>query len=166
MKKQLKFITLILALFIFSCATIKDLPNNKYVYKSNNRTLELFFKDDKTCILTNVFECSDIESKYKEIEIICDYIRDGNKIFLTGRQHNYKGDLYINIPPQKSTKCNFLSDKSRERHSVVGPSYATEYEKNGLVPNIKKDTMHIIKDKIILYKENENQSIGFIFKKR
>lgn len=166
MKKQIKYLTPILALLIMSCASIKDLPNNSYIYKSKNRILELSFNDDKTCLLRNTFECSGIEDKYRVIEITCDYSRNGDKIILFSRENNYDGDLYINIPPQENSECSFLTSKGRERNIIVGPSYATEYEEYGLVPNIKKDTLHIIKNKIVLYKGNENQSIGFTFKKK
>jgi hypothetical protein len=165
MRKIQLIITAITLLFIVvSCASIKELPNNKYVYKSKNRTLEMYFKDGSTCILKNTFECSDIDPNFKNITIECNYLRKGDTIFLNRKNPNGSESLYLDIPPQESNKCDFLNKENRQRASNVSPSYATAYEKYGLVPNINQDTLYIVKNKIVLFKKNENQSIGFVFK--
>ncbi len=165
MKKIELRIIVIGLLFVASCGSIKELPNNEYTYKSKNRTLELHFTDDKTCILKNTFECSDIDPNFKNITIECNYTRKGDTIFLNRKGSNYDTSLYIDIPPQESNECSYLSKKSRERNSKVSPTYATDYEKYGLVPNVVQDTLYIVKNKIVYFKKNKNQSIGFVFKK-
>jgi hypothetical protein len=163
-KLQLKIIVITLLLVVVSCASIKELPKNKYVYKSKNRTLEMYFKDSSTCVLKNTFECPDIDPNFKNITIECNYLRKGDTIFLNSKNLNNSGNLYLDIPPQESINCDFLNKEKRHRASSVAPSYATDYDKYGLVPNINQDTLYIIKNKIVLFKKNKNRSIGFIFK--
>ena len=165
MKKLQLGITAISFLFIVvSCASIKGLSNNKYVYKSKNRTLEIYFKDNSTGVLTNTFECPDIEPKFKILTFEYTYLRKGDTIFLNNINSDNNENLYLDIPPQESNMCDFLNMENRKRDSNVGPSYATDYEKYGLVPNLNQDTLYIVKNKIVFFKKNKNQSIGFIFK--
>ncbi len=149
---------------ISSCGTISKLSGNKYTYKSKQRTLELAFIDKSTCVLKNIFHCPDIDEEYKIISIECNYIQKGDTIFLNNKDSKNKNSLYIEIPPQKSDKCEFLNEKSREKQFSIGPNYASDYEKYGIIPNITTDTLYIIKNKIVLYKKGKNRTIGFIFK--
>ncbi len=155
---------MMLFLIISSCGIISKLSGNKYAYKSKQRTLELIFVDDSSCILRNTFHCSDIEEKYRVINIECNYTQNGDTIFLTNKNLNSHDGRYIEIPPQNSNKCEFLNEKSRQKRFTIGASYATDYEKYGIVPNITSDTLYIVKNKIVFYRKVENRSIGFIFK--
>jgi len=155
---------MILFFIISSCSTVSKLRGNKYTYKSKQRILELIFTDQTTCVLKNTFHCPDIEEKYRIISTECNYTQKGDTIFLCNKNLNYHNGLYIEIPPQNSEKCEFLNEKSREKKFTIGPNYATDYEKYGVVPNITTDTLYIIKNKIVLFKKSENRSIGFIFK--
>lgn len=155
---------MILFFIISSCNTVSNLSGNKYTYKSKLRTLELMFIDESTCILKNTFHCSDIEEKYRIINIECNYTKKGDTIYINNKNPNYNNSLYIEIPPQNSNKCEFLNEKSREKKFSIGASYATDYEKYGIVPNITIDTLYIIKNKFVLYKKGESRSVGFIFK--
>jgi len=161
---QLKFTTITLLFIVFSCTSIKKLPNNKYVYKSKKRTLELYFRDSSTCVLKNTFKCSDINPNFKNIITECNYLRKGDTIFLNRKNTSNTESLYLFIPPQKSKKCDFLNKEKRERVFSIGPSYATDYEKYGLVPNINQDTLYIINNRIFFYKQVKRQGIGFMFK--
>lgn len=163
-RKSLKIIIIFLLSISVSCASIKELSNNKYVYKSKNRILELKFIDSTTCILKNSFKCPDIDPSFKDIIIECSYLRKGDYIFLDRKKVDNSERLYIDIPPQNSNKCDFLNIEKRERTFSVGPSYQTDYEKYGLVPNINQDTLYIVKNKIVLFKKNKSRSIGFVFK--
>ncbi len=143
----MKIIPLIIIAFlsICSCVSVLELSGNKYKYKSKNRVLELYFKDDSICTLENTFKCSDIDSIFKNIVIECNYTRVGNTVFLERIGVGNKGELYIDIPPQESSKCDFLNKEKRER-SLLSPAYATSYDRYGLVPNINRDTLFIIKN--------------------
>lgn len=163
-KIQLKITAITLVFIVVSCASIKELPNNKFVYKSKSRTLEVYFKDSTTCILKNTFECPDVDPNFKNITIDCNYLRKGDTIFLSNKKPNNNESLYLDIPPQESNKCDFLNKEKRERVFSIGPSYATDYDKYGLVPNINQDTLYIVKNKVVLFKKNKIQSIGFVFK--
>ncbi|WP_353165344.1 hypothetical protein [Empedobacter brevis] len=164
MKTVKSIFVMTLFFIISSCSTVSKLQGNKYTYKSKQRTLELVFTDEVTCILKNTFHCPDVEEKYRIISTECNYTKKGDTIFLSNKNLSYHSDLYIEIPSQNSEKCQFLNEKSREKKFSIGPSYATDYEKYGIVPNITTDTLYIIKNKIVLFKKNQNRSIGFIFK--
>lgn len=155
---------MMLFFIIFSCSTVSKLQGNKYTYKSKQRTLELTFVDESTCILKNTFHCPDIEEKYRIINTECNYTKKGDTIFISNKNLNHHNGLYIEIPPQNSEKCEFLNEKNREEKFSIGARYATDYEKYGIVPNITSDTLYVIKNKIVLYKKGKNRSIGFIFK--
>lgn len=160
-------IWIVLALLISSCNITKVLSGKTFEYKSKNRKLQIVFNNDSICQLKNVFLCNDIDFKFKEITITCNYKRDHDTLYLKNincKDANCSYDLTIYIPPQESQKCSFLSEKNRKTTNFVGPSYVSEYQKYGLVPNIDIDTLYIIKNKILLYKYNEIMSIGYYFK--
>lgn len=163
--KIVKNIFVIIFFFIISsCSTVSKLQGNKYTYKSKQRTLELVFIDGATCVLKNTFHCPDVEEKYRIISTECTYTKKGDTIFISNKNLNHHSGQYIEIPPQNSKRCEFLNDKRREKIFSIGPNYASDYEKHGVVPNITTDTLYIIKNKIVLFKKSENRSIGFIFK--
>jgi hypothetical protein len=164
MKTVKNIFVMILFFIISSCSKVSKLSGNKYGYKSKQRTLELIFVDNSDCILRNTFRCPDIDEKYRVINIECNYTQKGDTIFLSNKNLNYQNDIYIEIPPQNSNKCEFLHEKNREKKFTIGASYATDYEKYGIVPNITSDTLYIYKNKIVFYKKDKNRSVGFIFR--
>lgn len=155
---------MILFFIISSCNTVSKLQGNKYTYNSKQRTLELAFVDGATCVLKNTFHCPDVEEKYRIISTECNYTKKGDTIFISNKNLNDHNSLYVEIPPQNSERCKFLNEESREKKFSIGASYATDYEKCGIVPIITSDTLYIIKNKIVLYKKGKDRSIGFIFK--
>lgn len=158
---------IIVCFLLVSCSVIRDIEGNTYIYESKRRTLQLFFENDTICKLKNIFHCADIDSKFKELTNVCMYRRVADTIFL--RNMNCKNDsceydLILDIPIQNSKNCSFLNKKSRTKQLMFGPNYITEYQKYGLVPKIDIDTIHILKRRMILYKQKGRNSIGFIFK--
>jgi len=146
--------------------TTHKLSGKKFVYKSKNRKLELMFVNDSICTLTNIFDCTDIEDEYKIIVQECIYIKEGNYIYLKNKElKSANGSSYIEIPPQNSKLCAFLCGENRKRPFYVGPYSATAYEKYGIIPNITTDTLRIVNNRIVLYKEYYRGSPGFIFKR-
>lgn len=154
----------ILSFVFISCGSSVNLINKKFSYKSQNRTLELSFKDSANCSITNTFNCSDIEEQYKITKIECEYKRIGNNILIINKKASNNKGLYIPIPNQVSKECFFLNQISKERNIKTSPSYSTDFEKYGIIPNITNDTLKIVNKKIIYYKKNDYQSIGFVFK--
>lgn len=151
-----------------SCVSTKNLNGKMFNYKSYKRRLELIFDNDSLCRLRNKFFCEDIEEKYKEIVIHCKYVR--NKDIIVVRNRNCSSDdckfnLALFIPPQYSSNCLFLSDKKADISKIYfGSRFLSKNISKGLVPNIDIDTLRIIKNKIVLYKSDGKQSIGFIFR--
>jgi hypothetical protein len=158
--------SILVSLILFSCGVSKELSDTTFKYKSKKRTLQLVFENNSICRLENIFHCNDIESNIKELVATCTYKRVGDTIFLRNidcnNDCNY--DLIRDIPPQESKECDFLRLEKRERKVTIGPSYLTDYQKYGLVPNIDIDTLYVIKNKIFLNKQNKGMSISFIFK--
>ena len=154
--------------FVFmSCSVTRDLGGKSFIYKSKKRTLQLIFDNDSICRLKNTFHCKDIDVNVRELTIICRYKRVDDKIYL--RNINCKNDsciydITLYVPPQESIQCDFLNEEKRKNKIFFGPNYTTEYQNYGLVPNIDIDTLYVQKNKIVLYKQNENASIGFVFK--
>jgi hypothetical protein len=144
--------------------TISELSGETFTYKSEHRKLKLKFVNDSICTLTNIFDCPDIEQEYKIIVQECTYIKKGNDIYLKNKELKIGDKSYIEIPPQSSNVCDFLSTKNRKRPFYVGHYSATEYEKYGIIPNITIDTLRIINNKIVLYKAYDKGSLGFVFK--
>ena len=158
--------TLILFSIVFSCVSVKELQGNRYVYKSKHRILEIYFKDSSTCIIENTFKCPDIAPDVKNIIFECNYFRKGDTIIINNKNPDESEGIYVDIPPQESVKCNFLNQKT-ERSFSIGPSYSTDYEKYGLVPNIKQDTLLIYKNVLILVKnDNEHRRNAIVLFKR
>ncbi|GGF11776.1 hypothetical protein SAMN05443634_10313 [Chishuiella changwenlii] len=164
MKLYIKLALFTIVIFLSNCNTSINIPKNKFVYKSKNRTLEVYFKDDNSCLITNTFHCPDIDENYKIIKMEFDYLRKGDTIFLNNKNPSYEEGLYLKIPEQESEKCDFLNKEKRERYGKFVPTYSTDFEKYGIVPNLNIDTLYIIKNKITFFKKNSTQSIGFIFK--
>jgi len=154
-------------LILISCNSTKELGGKSFKYKSKKRTLELIFDNDSICRLRNTFYCNDIDINVKELTIISRYKRIKDTLYLRNincKQDSCKYGLFIPIPPQDCKQCSFLNEKSRAHPITFGPNYSTDYQKYGLVPNIDIDTLHVIKNKILLYKHDAKTSIGFIFK--
>ncbi|MFD2970117.1 hypothetical protein [Sphingobacterium bambusae] len=84
---------------------------------------------------------------------------------MTNRNPTKDSGLYMEMPAQESKRCSFLNKESRRQPKfTVGPKYATDFEKYGLIPNITNDTLKIIGNKILFFKKGEDRSIGFVFK--
>ena len=150
-----------------ACVFPQDLANKTYVYRSKKRTLTLFFENDSICRLRNVFRCNDIDEKYREVITICRYKKNDDLIYLRNiecKDDNCNYGLALNIPIQNSVQCNFLNKEHRRMGNVIAPNYITDYRKFGLIPAIDIDTLYIKKNKIMLYKQYDKESIGFIFK--
>lgn len=151
---------------VVSCRMTKDLANKSFTYKSKKRTLELVFDSDSTCRLINTFHCDDIDLEIREIVTDCSYNRVGDKVFLRNvncKTDTCEYDLYMELPIQNSVECEFLNENSRLQNAI-GPKYSTDYKENGAYPLIDNDTLQILKNKIVLYKQNGVESIGFVFK--
>lgn len=170
MERQLgmKLGLLIFAILILgACQSIKELKGKTFEYESRKRTLAVIFNSDSTCVLKNTFHCNDVSEDVKHIMINCTYKRLNDVIYLRNvncTDANCKYDLALEIPPQESDQCDFLSEDARKSQITIGPNYPTAYEKFGLVPNIDIDTLRIIKNKIVLFKKDSTRNIGFIFK--
>jgi hypothetical protein len=166
-----KIIIILIVFFCFySCKSTLNLSGTKYIYKSKQRKLELQFINDSICVLTNTFYCPDIASEYKIIVQKFTYNRSGDSIYVKNINPKFGNDLYIEILVQKSNTCDFLNENERQdkrlQHFYIGPNYATDFEKYGIIPNITTDTLRIIKNNIVYYKKDNRGSVGFIFKKR
>lgn len=151
---------------IVSCRITKDVSNQSFIYKSENRTLELIFDSDSTCQLINTFHCSDIDLDVRELTTYCSYLKIGDKIILRNlncKTDTCKYDLFMDIPVQKSVECDFLNEENRIQQTL-SPNYSTQYKEKAAYPLIDIDTLQILKNKIVLYKQNNFESIGFVFK--
>jgi len=129
--------------------TILELSGNTFTYKSKRRKLELKFVNDSICTLANIFNCPDIEAEYKIIVQKCKYTKKGDDIYLINQELRFGDKSYIEIPPQISSICDFLNEKNRKHTFYIGPNYATNFEKYGVIPNIAIDTLRIMQNKII-----------------
>jgi hypothetical protein len=152
---------------MFSCNTINNLKGNSYTYKSYKRTLILSFYNDSTCSLKNIFNCRDLDLRLRETTITARYNKIGDTLYL--KNVDCKSDacskpLTVSYPLTENKDCFFLSANSKKRNAKFGPNYKSEFEKFAIVPNIDIDTLYIIKNKLILYKREGQQNIGFIFK--
>lgn len=159
--------SILVCLILFSCSVSKEISNKTFKYKSKKRTLQLVFENDSICRLENIFYCNDIKSDIKELTTISTYKKNGDTIFLKNiacTTDNCHYDLIRDIPPQESKDCDFLNIEKRKRKMIIGPSYLTDYQKYGIVPNIDIDTLYIIGNKIFLNKQSKEMSISFIFK--
>jgi len=165
---KFRLIYLITILILAGCSSIGSLSGKSYKYKSKRRILELKFENDSLCTLENTFKCKDLKPELQKILIKCKYNRINDTIFIQNIEFddgNVNYDIAINVPTQENSKCKFLNEKNRRKGEFqIGPSYQTQYEKHGLVPNIDLDTLYIVKNHILLLKQNERRSIGFIFK--
>lgn len=142
--------------------TISELTGKIFTYKNKNRKLELEFINDSICNLANIFDCPDIEQEYKIIVQECAYSKKGDDIYLKSKESKFGNSAFIEIPAQNSDICGFLNERNKKRPSTYS---TTEYEQHGLIPNITTDTLHIIDDKIVLYRVYNNRSnINFVFK--
>jgi hypothetical protein len=47
---------------------------------------------------------------------------------------------------------------------MIGPTYATPFQKFATVPNIDMDTLVLSKKRVVLFKTDGLKSIGFIFR--
>jgi len=150
-----------------SCNTTKDLTHKTFSYQSKRRTLQLTFKNDSICTFKNIFHCNDIDKGIKELVITCKYKRVHDTIYLKNiecKSDSCNYSLTADIPIQNCKQCSFLNKENRSRVFTIGPSYITEYQKHGLIPNIDIDTLYVIKNKILLSKHDERMSVLFVFK--
>lgn len=161
------YILLLVFYVLLSCNATKRLIGKTYVYRSKKRTLSLIFENDTICKLKNTFHCKDIDIEIRELVIICKYQRINNKIFLKNlkcKSDTCNYGLSVSIPIQNSKKCDFLNEEHRIKRNTIGPKFTSKYDKYGLIPAIDIDTLYVQKNKIILYKQDRNESIGFVFK--
>lgn len=163
-------ITIFLIVFSSSCTSVKNLEENKYIYKSKNRELVLIFNNDNTCSIINIFLCNDIDEDIKEIVINATYKKTGNMIVIKNVNCITNDCSYspiMEIPIQKSINCSFLNNEEREGERIFdGKTYNSNYDNYGLIPNIDVDTMYAIKKEIIFTKKTKEGSFGFVFKKK
>lgn len=150
---------------LISCNPTKNLKGKTFKYESKQRTMELTFENDSLCIFKNVFHCKDISPEIKTITFNCKYRRESDYLFVKNLIYDSLcNNVFVDIPPQNSTCCTFLTNEKRKKVFYIGPSYLTDYEKYGLVPNIGIDTLIIVKNKIWLFKHTNIMTAGFIFK--
>jgi hypothetical protein len=160
-------ILILASLILIACNATKELGCKAFKYKSKKRSLELIFDNDSICRLKNTFYCTDIDLNIRELTTVCRYKRINDTLYLQNincKKDSCNYDLTVSIPPQQSKQCPFLNENERKRGMSFGPNYSTDYQKYGLVPNIDIDTLYVVKNKIILYKQDMKTSIGFIFK--
>lgn len=165
----MKKISLILlsSLVFVSCSVTMNLGGKTYKYRSKKRTLQLVFVNDSICKFKNTFHCEDIDQSIKELVAVCKYERVNDRIYLQNidcKNDSCEYDLTVDIPVQNSSDCDFLNAEHRNRKSTIGPNYSTDYRKYGSVPMIDIDTLYIQKNRIVLIKKNEKESVGFVFK--
>ena len=162
------YIVFITLLLFVSCNVTKDLVGDVYSYKSKRRTLQLIFDNDSICRIKNIFHCKDIDEEIKEITTVCEYIRVEDTIYLKNidcEHDTCEYGLFMDIPFQNSKKCYFLNEEHRRARALrVGPSYKGEYRKYGIIPKIDVDTLYILKNEILFYKQSNWESVGFFFK--
>jgi len=151
-----------------SCNISQDLAGKSFNSYQKHRRVQLIFDNDSICRFKNTFNCNDIDPKFREITIICRYEKVDKMLILKNidcKSDSCKKSFTIDIPPQKSTQCDFLNEDKRTRVFTIGPNYPTAYERYGLVPNIDIDTVFIVKNKLLFIKNKQNWgSIGFILK--
>jgi hypothetical protein len=139
-----------------------------FMNESINRKLVLSFSNDSTCTFKNIFNCEDIDDEYKNISINATYKRDFNTIIVTNKLCKTDDCVLapkIEIPIQKSKKCDFLNEDYRKDKIIFdGRHIKSKFHEYGIIPNIDIDTIYIYKNKIILLKVIDNVNRGFIFK--
>ena len=166
MKPHCKIVLVVIfAVIIYSCGTITKLSGKKFVYKSEQRKLELKFVNDSICTLTNIFDCPDIEQEYKIIVQECTYTKEGNKIYLKNKELKYGDSLYIQIPSQNSNVCDFLNENGKAKQNYNRAEYLLYYKENVIIPNITINTLYITNNKILFVKNYDRGSFGFVFKR-
>jgi len=165
---NLSYIIILMVFSCTSCNVTKDLTGRTFSYHLKHRRIQLIFDNDSICRYVNTFQCNDIEPKYKKISIECRYRRVDQMLILKNidcASDSCKKSNLIDIPPQESTKCFYLNDVKRNSGLSIGPSYVTDRQRYGLVPNIDIDTFYISKSHLIFIKPiYEGAYLTLIFK--
>ncbi|MGV1001881.1 hypothetical protein ACTS9U_10775 [Empedobacter falsenii] len=132
-----------------------------YTYKGDNREISINFIDNQYLVIRNTFQCSNIDTIYREYSMKKKYTLAKKKIIIS----NFSKKDSIVLPYFESSNCFFLTKEYRTgiKKRIDG---ATFYPDRSLytIPNI--DYLIIYNNDLIYYKEDKLGSIGFIFKSR
>lgn len=154
-------ITLIIFILFISCKSQSlAIVDNYYIYESNNRKLSIQILDENNLIIKNVFNCTNIDDKFKNIIFKKKYRISKNKIIILNPQKEEFALPYFN-----DSDCIFLSEKYRKNIKRLYDGRTFYPDKSSYyIPNI--DTLKITQEDLYYYKKVENGSVGFIFKKQ
>ena len=169
MKSKVFLFIILLTLIVFSCRAVKTPFENVYINTyyietiqdstiiSKTQKYELIFINDSICVFKHTFLCKNIAKEYRIIEQKCKYVRNGNMLIVNNLQPKYGSNLYIDIPPQKSKKCFFLTKKARERYFSCTVCPIPYYDLYCQIPNITNDTLYFQTEKQIIFEKIANK---------
>lgn len=163
MSKEILLVYLLFSLLL-ACASQKKIGNEiigeEYIAQTENRKLKIKIIDADNLVITNIFNCTNIDEKFKIVSFKKQYFIHENAIVL-------KDSLFkFNIPYFNNSNCEFLSEHYRTQENkriFDGRLIITNREELYTIWNI--DTLKIVGKKLIYFKKNSKGSKGYLFEK-
>ncbi|HEX8268328.1 MAG TPA: hypothetical protein VF581_00435 [Flavobacterium sp.] len=152
-----------LALLFLSCSsnkkTLSGIIGREFKDSTQNRVLTLKILDFENLELTNVFNCTNLEEKYKKVIFKKKYNLKGKKILL--RDSIFK----LDVPFVDNSSCIFLAEKQRltpDKRLPDGRLVRTNRDELYKMQNI--DIIKIVGDYLVYIKETKKGTRGYLFK--
>jgi hypothetical protein len=163
MNKKKLVTCLFICLFLLACSSRKLINNEvigqKFTSQTENRKLEIKIIDAENLEVINEFYCTNIDEKFRKVVFKKKYHRIENSIILNDSIFNFK------LPYFDNSSCVFLSEKYRtteDKKIFDGRTLNNNQEELYSIWNI--DTLKIIENKLIYYKNVKRGSKGYLFK--
>jgi len=140
------------------------LQNRTFVSGDSIKILSLQFIDDSTCIYEQEYQC-DVDEKFRNTRIICDYQVNENRIILKNKTTDLDSlsSTCFKLPDSEVKKCNnFNEDKFKDTNFTIGPSGPDIIAWYGYIDNITIDTLFYEKKQIHYAKMIECFDSSFI----
>ena len=135
-----------------------QLIGKEYKAKTENRELILKIIDSENLEIKNIFDCTNIDEKYKTVTFQKKYDLRENKIIL-------RDSIFVfSIPYFDNSNCKFLSEKYRmtkNERAFDGRLIRVNKEELYTIENI--DTLKIVGKKLLYIKKNKIGTKGYLF---
>lgn len=158
------FYTVLILVIFGSCSPVLVLQDKTFVSGDSIKIFTLQFVDDSTCVYEQNYRC-DIDEKFRDTRIFCDYQVNKNRIILKNKTTDMDSlsSECFKLPESEIKKCNnFNEDKVKDSGFTIGPSEPNVLAWYGYIDNITIDTLFYKKRQIHYAKRVECFDSSFI----
>jgi hypothetical protein len=153
----------ILFLFFESCSPSIIIQNKTFISGDSIKLFTLKFIDSNTCVYEQNYRC-DIDEKYRNTIIVCDYQIIKNRIVLKNKTTDLDSlsSGCFRLPDSEIQKCNNFNVVNNDSILIIGPTGPNIIAWYGYIDIITIDTLYYDKGQLIYPKIIKCFNLDFI----